>query len=207
MTKHNKPFVLILIGLVTLGILIFAAAFMRNKQTPGKNPAATRLEQQLPTLKEKAEADPNNYLAAREYAHALYATNNNEQAITEYLRVVDLNPSDARSLNNLGNLYRKESLYEEATQQYEQSITVDPTQVNAYVNLAHLYIYDMQQPQEGFAVFERAVAAHPDNVDLLIMLANVYQQQDMPDEARDTYQQILQLQPDNATALSNLEQL
>lgn len=196
-----------LIGLATLGFLIFAAILIRNKQTLGKNPTATRLEQQLPAFKEEAEANPNNYLAVKEYAHALYATNHNEEAITAYLQVVNLNPSDARSLNNLGNLYRKESLYEEAVQQYEQSITADPTQINAYVNLAHLYIYDIQQPQEGFAVFERVVTAHPDNMDLLIMLAKIYQQQNMFDEARDTYERILQLQPDNTTARVNLEQL
>jgi tetratricopeptide (TPR) repeat protein len=188
-------------------LVIFSVWILFRQQTPGPenhNPAKVEYERKLPALKKTAESKPDDYQANTDYAYALYVTGNDSDAIEAYKKVSNFDAVDARSLNNLGNLYRKEASFVPAIAAYQRSIELDPAQLNAYVNLAHMYIYDLKQQEEGFAVFNQALQTHPDNLDILIMVAKTYQQLGQDSVALGYYERVLQLDPNNQTAQQSL---
>jgi len=193
-----KRLVLVLI-IGTVLIALFRLWLKPVPTTTKRNPTAQRLAATLNKLKREYEKDPRNVGKATEYAFALYATHRDQQAIRVYRQVAKLNRRDSRSLNNLGNLYRKNRHSRLAIKAYRQSIKADPEQINAYVNLANLYFYELKDLRRGVAVFEQALDRHPENIGLYFMLANVYKVHRQPQKAESVYAKILALDPDNHT--------
>src|SRR5712692_9950577 len=62
-----------------------------------------------------------------------------EKAVEAYNRAVELNPSAAGALVNLGTIYYRQRKYEEAERQYERAIAVDSNYPLAHYNLGNLY--------------------------------------------------------------------
>jgi len=62
-----------------------------------------------------------------------------EKAIEAYNRAVELNPSAAGALVNLGTIYYRQRKYEAAEQHYQRAIEVDSNYPLAHYNLGNLY--------------------------------------------------------------------
>ncbi len=212
MTTKTKQ-ILIAIGLVTLVVISVIIYISSNNKvaapalnTTNTNPIIESYKNDLPALEQKAQTSDSKSI--RNYAVALYATGDLEGAKEQYLRELEVNPSDAVLYNNLGNIYRDNGEYQKAVDSYQKSIDLDKSQLNVYVNLANLYIYVLQQPEMGYGVYLKGIENSPNNKEsLLLTLANAYRDAGLKEKAKDTYNEILKINPDNDTVKNLLASL
>ncbi len=204
--KGSYRNILIACGVISITAIIVGAYFL-FRGGPLKNEALDQYMKKIPELEQKVQENPQDAVANKDLAYALYVTSNDEKAIQAYNDAIALSPNDPTDYNNLGNLYRKQKSYSKAVEAYNKSIELQPAQINAYVNLANLYIYDLKDYDKGNEVFTNALAQNSSNVDIRIMYAKIYEQHKQNDKAIDMYQEVLRIDPNNATAQQSIQKL
>lgn len=213
--NKTKIILVTIAGILVLVLLIGFAMYMASNNkvaapvvnnTTNVNPIIESYKNDLPALADKAQS--SDAKSIRNYAVALYATGDLEGSKEQYLREKELNPNDAVLYNNLGNIYRDNAEYQNAVDSYQKSIDLDKSQLNVYVNLANLYIYVLQQPEMGYGVYLKGIENSPNNKEsLLLTLANAYRDGGLKDKARESYNEILKINPDNETVKNLLASL
>jgi tetratricopeptide (TPR) repeat protein len=93
-----------------------------------------------------------------------------EQAIEAYRKAVELNPSAAGALINLGTIYYRQRKYAEAEQHYHRAIDVDTNYPLAHYNLGNLYDErgDLTRAEEQYTL---ALRLNPNYADAHFNLA------------------------------------
>jgi len=93
-----------------------------------------------------------------------------EKAVEAYSRAVELNPSAAGALVNLGTIYYRQRKYEEAERHYERAIAVDSNYPLAHYNLGNLYDEqgDLTRAEQHYAT---ALRLNPNYADAHFNLA------------------------------------
>jgi tetratricopeptide (TPR) repeat protein len=84
-------------------------------------------------------AEPKNATAWFVLGRALGQMNRYTEAISAYLRDLEIEPRDFNGRNNLGNLYRDSRRYSEALHAYSDAVRVNPDYIPAWYNLALTY--------------------------------------------------------------------
>lgn len=164
-------------------------------------------EKRLPELKEAVESNPSDAAARKNYAVALYATGNLKEARKQYEEAVKINDQDAIAYNNLGNVYRDLGEIDKTIDAYEKSIEINDKSINTYVNLANTQLYSKKDSDAAIATYKNGLKALPDNEQLQLLLGIAYEQADRVNEARQTYEAILDTNADNTAAKANLDRL
>jgi tetratricopeptide (TPR) repeat protein len=84
----------------------------------------------------------------------LEETNNLEDQIEHYLKVVGSNPQDIWSLIRLGYTYTRANKFAEAVHAYKKALEVDPTMYFAHYGLGYSYMITqiMCRPFTGLAI-------------------------------------------------------
>ncbi len=213
--NKTKIILITIVGILVLILLIGFAMYMASNNkvaapvvnnATNVNPIIESYKNDLPALADKAQG--SDVKSIRNYAVALYATGDLEGSKEQYLREKELNPNDAVLYNNLGNIYRDNAEYQNAVDSYQKSIDLDKSQLNVYVNLANLYIYVLQKPEMGYGVYLKGIENSPNNKEsLLLTLANAYRDGGLKDKAREAYNEILKINPDNETVKNLLANL
>ena len=94
-----------------------------------------------------------------------------EEAITEFERAVEVDPSYAAAYFNLGYAYERRDRIDDAVAQYKKAIQLEPSNVLGLNNLGVIYdkkgLYD-----EAIAAFEQALKIDPSNTTVQGNLAN-----------------------------------
>jgi tetratricopeptide (TPR) repeat protein len=93
-----------------------------------------------------------------------------ELAIEAYQRVLQLNPSAAGALVNLGTIFYRQRKFAEAEKYYCQAVEVDPSYPLAQFNLGNLYDEQGRIP-EAFDHYRRALSMNPKYADAHFNLA------------------------------------
>lgn len=199
--------ILVLCAIISVVAIIIGGYFLFFKDRSLQNQALETYKKSIPALEQKVKENPKDAVVNNEYAYALYVTADDTKAIQAYSDAIALNPNDATAYNNLGNLYRKQKAYSKAIEAYNKSIELQPSQINAYVNLGNLYIYDLKDYDSGNRVFTEAISRNPQDVNLKNMYGKVYEQHKQNDKAIAMYREVLQIDPNNATAKQSLEKL
>jgi tetratricopeptide (TPR) repeat protein len=83
-----------------------------------------------------------------------------EQATAEYLRAIELEPSNGDAYRRLGEAYRKNNQPGEALASFRKAIEVDPQQYRNFQNLGSFY-YQRANYEEAVKYFRSAVALAP----------------------------------------------
>lgn len=210
--KAHKWLMIGVVGLLLLvvvaSIIIFGSNDTSDKPANNSNnPAVVAYQKQLPELEKAAEDKPKDAAAHQNYAIALYATGNIKQAKEEYEAAIKYRPNDATLYNNLGNAQRDLREYDAAASSYNKAISINDKLLNPYVNLANLQIYTLDKPNEGIETYQKALKALPDNEQVQVLLALAYERQGNTNEAKQIYQSVLEANPNNAAAKSNLDRL
>lgn len=210
----KKKLVILGIIVVSITIIFFAirAIFVANKknselQSGAVNPIVESYKQQLPSLAKTADENQNDSAAHKNYAVALYATGDIQNAYDQYQAAIKINSNDPILYNNLGNAARDLSKYDEAIGAYQKAISLNPKAINSYVNLANLYIFTLGQVDLGIEVYTNALTANPENIDLQVQLAIAYEQKENISEATSIYKEILKNNPENPAALAGLKRV
>ncbi|MGH7217886.1 MAG: tetratricopeptide repeat protein [Candidatus Microsaccharimonas sp.] len=193
-----------------LGIAV-GVFFLVSPQEKSPNQELTGVageyQRRLPELKKAVDEKPDDVAAHKNYAVALYATKDLDGARKQYEEAAKLNDKDATVYNNLGNVHRDLGNIEESITAYTKSIELNPKSLNVYANLANVQLYRQNNAEAAIATYEKGLKELPDNTQLQLLLAAAYKQADQTDNARETYQTILDREPDNKAAAAGLERL
>jgi len=99
--------------------------------------------------------DKNNPAIISRYAFVLNAMNNLVGAKEEYLRVLELEPSDDMAEASLGNILHKLGEDDDAIVHHKRSIELDPEYAPHYYNYANT-LYDLGKRDEALELYEKA---------------------------------------------------
>jgi tetratricopeptide (TPR) repeat protein len=93
-----------------------------------------------------------------------------------------------------------------AEHSYQQTLALNPYYVNGYLALAHVYAAS-DRPQGMIQAYEAARSKFPEYLPTYILLGQVYEYVGNMDQARQTYQDALKVDPNSYQAMSNLARL
>ena len=96
-----------------------------------------------------------------------------EEALLQYQRAADLATDIPGVWNSIGNIQLSLDQKEKAEKSFLKSIEVDPTVVEAYADLATLYV-EQNNEVEAMHVLEQGIAANPLTADIKAALAILY---------------------------------
>ena len=128
------------------------------------------------------------------------------EAVREFERALELNPSNVKALYNLGVARMNQGELRKALQAFGAALEAEPENAdvrnNAGVSLARLGMFD-----EAAEQFEAIVRLRPEAVDARVNLAAIRAQQGRGDEARVLLEEALRLKPGHVQARQNLQAL
>lgn len=200
-------------GVVALVIVVGSLSLFSSTPTPkaatklSTNPMVANYQRQLPTLAAAVAKSPTSVNALRNYGVALYASGDVSQALTQYVAELKVDKSDPVLLNNLGNVYHDLGSYAKALQSYQNSITLAPRSATAYVNLANLYIYTLNQSSLGITTIQAGQKNLPADSDLGVLLGIAYEHTHDTTDALAAYQAVLKTDPTNVAAKAGVARL
>jgi len=79
-----------------------------------------------------------------------------EQAISEYIKAIEINPNYADAYNNRGVSYYNQGKYEQAISDYTRAIKLNPKYADAYNNRGIVY-YDQGQHNQAIKDYSKAI--------------------------------------------------
>lgn len=129
------------------------------------------------------------------------------KARAEFLAVVKMEPEVPDAYNNIGLSYAYENNPEKAISYYKKALEKDPTYAAALNNLG-LLLYSTGKPAESLTYWNLCLKTSTEGQpELHYYLANALRDVGRKDEARQHYQQAIELEPSNAAAHSGLAAL
>jgi serine/threonine protein kinase len=125
-----------------------------------------------------------------------------EQALADYARAIELNPTYAAAYTNRGATYKTLGHYEEAFADHTRAIELDATFAGAYVNRGITY-NSLQRYEEALADYTHAIQLDSSLVPAHYNRANTYDTLERYDEALADYTSSIQLDPSLVQAYTN----
>lgn len=122
--------------------------------------------------------------------------------LDQTVRIVSDLPSSARAHFNHGAVLEKLGRVDEAFEEYQAALRIDPDFVKAHVNLANLYKNEGQLEQSQ-KHFEKALALEPGSSEVHFAYAYLLERLGRPDDARAEYQRSIKLSPKSAPTRFN----
>lgn len=205
----------IILAVIILVIIIVAAALAliannqpkKTEKTNSTSKIVQGYREKLPELKAAVDREPKNVNRRFDYAVALYAVGNLEEAREQYVEATALNSKDAVLHNNLGNVYRDLKQYDQAVESYKSAIAQNATLKSAYINLASIQENQKSNRAEAIKVYQQALISLPGDSQLRMLLAFVYEREGNVAAAKQTLNEILKTEPNNATIKSHLDRM
>ncbi len=112
---------------------------------------------------------------------------NPEEALRAFTKVAELAPKDPSSCERVALVEASMHRYSDAEADLRKAIAVDPSFVEAYVNLSILYRFQ-QQPEQAEQALQQARDRNPDAVPLYIAEADLEYSRDKKDAGESTLQ-------------------
>lgn len=125
--------------------------------------------------------------------------NTYDAAEEAYRRAIQLDPTLANALTNLGNLMFKRERLLEAEELYRRALKLDSDQPEAHYNLGFL-LFERREIPSAMESFRRALASDPSFADAHFNLAMTLQELGELEEARAHWEAYLKLDPESKWA-------
>ena len=116
-------------------------------------------------------------------------------------------PDFALAHNDLGVLYYRMEEKEKARQHYERAVELMPANLNFQKNLADFYCIELGRIEDALKIYVRILSADPKDIDALMATAQICAALDKFDDARDFFNQVLQIEPWNAEARKHMQEM
>lgn len=114
-------------------------------------------------------------------------------------------PENLAIVGVLSDLYMANNNYDKAKQLLTQQIKQSPDKsVPLYMALAKVEIVLTKSVEGAKQVYLKGLQVNPDNLQLSMALATLYEQMDNNDDARKIYEHVIEQYPDNYLAINNL---
>ena len=138
--------------------------------------------------------------AYRLFIEACAAEDRGDTDTAEHLfrQAIDLEPTMAAALTNLGNLIYRQGELEEARKLYDRALEHDPSQPEARYNLANL-LEDLGETDLAIAELRKVCAAAPQFADAHYNLGIILAQVDGTAQAKEYLERYLELDTDVAS--------
>ena len=138
-------------------------------------------------------------------AEACMANGRLDEAITAYRQLLSLNPGLADAWYNLGYLHRCRRHFEPAITAYRMALSchvVRPEEV--HLNLAVILSEHLNRVDEAEVELQSALGLNPDFVPALLNLGNLQEDMGQSQQARSSYRNVLEIEPENGRAAGRL---
>lgn len=139
--------------------------------------------------------DPQHYAAMNGMGVAWLKENKRDDAIAWFLRSVETNPEYATPLLNLGDLGMVMGMLEEAIVYYDLAHQAQPGNKRAAIALVDIHI-SADVPGQAERYLLAALSRAPQDVDLLLCAASLYQAMNQDPKALDHLAEAKRLAPD-----------
>jgi tetratricopeptide (TPR) repeat protein len=126
-----------------------------------------------------------------------------EGAIKAYRRLLDVDPANGEALSELGKVYLKVGLLNEAVELLEKARTDDQTSAQICYHLGSAYFME-DKNSEALKAFKDAVKLNPGYTEALYKMGLVYDNMLDHDKAIDAYKKVVALNPDFVKAYQSL---
>jgi len=137
----------------------------------------------------------------------LFYLNNNQfdEALTQLNRVLELAPEHAGAHNDLAYLYGQQGKYDLMEAEAKSALYYDPKKSPARYNLALLYL-NTGRVEEAMAQYRAIIRTAPhDSSNAYNQLGVMYAERGDRKQAIDSWQRALEIDPNNASALANIQ--
>jgi tetratricopeptide (TPR) repeat protein len=160
----------------------------------------------LPLLAEAVGLLPDNSKAHYLHAGALWHTGSRDEAVGEYRRAIELDPSARLYRSDLAKALGSLGRREEAAAEYEALLGVDPRSPGALRDLAAIYA-QLGNRERWLELLNQAVEIDPGSAVLRQDLAYALEKSGRTSEAIDAYRRVVELEPKAATSRGLLADL
>jgi len=117
-----------------------------------------------------------------------------ESLTADYKKLLEIDPQDVKALNQLGIIYGKFGLYEDAIKIFEQAIKINPASYEGYCNLGNIY-YLQEKFDLAITQYQLSLELAPHNAKTHINLSLVYFKKKMIDKAKEEFYKAVELDP------------
>jgi protein O-mannosyl-transferase len=145
----------------------------------------------------------DNPIAQNDFASALSAAGQTQEALSHYAAAARLDPNNALIQNNFGAALLRAGNTNAAISRYQDAIHLQPDYADAYNNLGAALTGEGLFA-EAISALNQALALRPDNAETCNNLGAVLALQGKPDAAIAAYRKAARLDPDNGTIHFNL---
>lgn len=142
-----------------------------------------------------AKEDENKKIQALKFfsqAYKAHEASDLPKAEELYRKVIELNPNEAITYNNLGVLLKDTRRNDEAETVYRKAIELDPNDAAAYNNLGNL-LKDIGRNDEAEAAYRKAIELNPNHAQAYRNFINLLRLQNREQEAMTFAERALQL--------------
>ena len=165
--------------------------------------ALGQLEKAQQCLLKAHELDGNDPETAKDIGNIFLNLGNKENALQWYKKSLKINNDYAPAINNLANLKRQSGSNQEAIDLFKRAIQADPQLIQAYLGAAQslLTLRDLDQA-ESFAT--QAIEINESFPGVNEILGIISQNKKNPQQAVESYQKELAINPKSSSSLLNL---
>lgn len=157
----------------------------------------------IDSLKKALEKEPRAIEPLQALVSAYAGTKQTDTAAAYLEAHVKAHPDQIHAQELLGALYRQTGKLPQAQQILEEVIRKQPERVSAYRELAAVFATE-KQPGQIDALLNSGLQHNPNNVDLLVFQAQFFQSTGKDQQALDSYEKALKLQPKSDIIKNNL---
>jgi tetratricopeptide (TPR) repeat protein len=125
-----------------------------------------------------------------------------DQAISNFTKVLEINPKNDRAYNNRGNVYAIKGQYDKAILDYGKALEINPSNDEAYYNRGKVYLSKGQYDQ-AISDFTNAVKINPKNCDAYDNRGTVYAFKGEHDQAIADYNKALEIDSRHVNSYNN----
>ena len=122
-------------------------------------------------------------------------------------KLVKLHPDFALAHNDLGVLAYQAGEYQSALLSYQTAARLEPSNLRFQKNLADLYWIGLGRIEEALKIYVDIMATHPEDVETLLATGKICLSLNQPNDARVFFDRVLMIEPWNAEAHQQSEQL
>jgi glycosyltransferase involved in cell wall biosynthesis len=130
-----------------------------------------------------------------------------EEVIEDLQRLIESYPEFALAYNDLGVLYYSSGNREKALESYERAVRLDPDNSNFSKNLADFYFVEMGRVEEALQIYIKILKLNPHDIETLLITGHICVTLQQFEDAKVFYRRVLELEPQNEAAQSNLDKL
>lgn len=150
-----------------------------------------------------AENNPNNYYYGSSYATLALELNQFDEAIQQYLSLVNLYPERSNLYIYLAESYRQTENYTKAIEsldKLEQFVGM-----NEKISIQKFQLFrQLKQEQKAFAEIQKYIDKYPSEIKYYVLLGDLYLHADKDDDAIRTYSRAKAIDPDDPYLISSI---